>query len=473
MIPTVHSDKNAFVASKPKIQSGQILIQSYVPASSEHAAPYDQVWCKMKTGKAIDKADFGVKSAGGEQSCAVVNKWVWHWVEENVTDAAVADWINSGRQVNFLSDSSLSRGDQWVSSEVTVAMVPGGAVSVRSTALVTAEWVPLLGGNHYCKLLSPAGVVKLMQESLANAYDLNPGSHLDETSAKYEVNLSEGALYASGNSFTVTVNNDPVDIFVPRIAQGEQLIAAILMQGAKVDKSFYSNYAQLLGSYGFIVAIPNHKSLLGNNFTEQKVFNQVWDYLKKANQDAASALYNRLNSSKLIAIGHSFGGSAVLNILQQKCGMPTCVGSYRSPAELSSVVVYGTNTKTPLLGGFSEVKTRSIPLLYLQGERDGKAMYRDTLTTFEQKTVGTPRIMITLTGANHYGICNKNNPDGADADQLRSEIDQSLAVETLARWSGQFLRTHNYRDEEAAAYIYQGQGQERDSRVKVVAKVSP
>ena len=54
------------------------------------------------------------------------------------------------------------------------------------------------------------------------------------------------------------------------------------MQGAMVDKGFYGIFAKQLTTCGFVVAVPNHSSFSGANMTENKVFNDTWEFVKNA-----------------------------------------------------------------------------------------------------------------------------------------------------------------------------------------------
>ena len=46
--------------------------------------------------------------------------------------------------------------------------------------------------------------------------------------------------------------------------------------------------------------------------------------------------------------------------------------------------------------------------------------------------------LLTVEGANHYGITNEDNLI-QDRENIRPTIEQDIAIETIARWSGLFL----------------------------------
>ena len=74
-----------------------------------------------------------------------------------------------------------------------------------------------------------------------------------------------------------------------------------------------------------------------------------------------------------------------------------------------------------------------------QGNNDSIALPERAEKTYEQ-IQSPPKILINVSGVNHYGITNTNNPDGARPDANMGAIAQDVAVETVARWSGLFLR---------------------------------
>jgi hypothetical protein len=120
-------------------------------------------------------------------------------------------------------------------------------------------------------------------------------------------------------------------------------------------------------------------------------------------------------------------------------------------------------------GKFMGVNTRGIPVLYINGDRDGKAIPADTLTTFREKTSGGPKALATVRGANHYGITDINNPPGGDSDPSAPTLPQKQANLSIARLSSMFLRAYLYNDAAARNYISTGEGRD-DSAVSIETK---
>ncbi len=107
--------------------------------------------------------------------------------------------------------------------------------------------------------------------------------------------------------FTTIIARDPADIYFPiRLdinSHRDLLPVALLLQGANVDKSNYSLFANILARYGFIVVVPNHLRKfppipgLGKDILlpEQHQIMNVLDHMKAENSDISSSLFDSID----------------------------------------------------------------------------------------------------------------------------------------------------------------------------------
>jgi hypothetical protein len=77
---------------------------------------------------------------------------------------------------------------------------------------------------------------------------------------------------------------------------------------------------------------------------------------------------------------------------------------------------------------------------------------------------------VKVLGANHYGICDFNNPIGAAEDSNIPFLDQFTGTSVIAKWSGIFLRAHIYGEINWSDYFYKGQGDLEDTNVEIISK---
>ena len=107
----------------------------------------------------------------------------------------------------------------------------------------------------------------------------------------------------------------------------------------------------------------------------------------------------------------------------------------------------------------------------MQGNLDGIATPARAQGTYEQ--IQDPhKALITILGANHYGITNTNNPLGPIPDSSTPTLEQAVAVETVARWSALFLRASVLDDRDAFDYVY-STGDALDENASVISQAEP
>ena len=237
-------------------------------------------------------------------------------------------------------------------------------------------------------------------------------------------------------SQTIAASGDPAEVYYPDpagSAAGYRFPVVVYLQGANVDKQYYSQFAQQLSSYGFIVVTPNHPGL----FTSTMQLIEAFDHLKLEDIDPNSPFYGIVDTSTLVASGHSMGGAAALGSLNNFCLGCAPGEVFVRPAELKAVVVTAGNTGPVVLDN------AGIPTAIVVGDQNNsQEKYYQTYAGLQQ-----PRALIHVHGADHYGMADVSEPPGAVVpDEVDQIIPQSITATRFARWTGLYLRTWLYYD---------------------------
>ncbi len=291
--------------------------------------------------------------------------------------------------------------------------------------------------------------------------------------------FNDTPLFNDVASYTTTIsaNNNLADIYFPNpknLKTGKYSFPiALLLQGALVDKSNYSNYASIIARYGFIVVVPNNERLLsfGKGLAPQtSQLNAVLTQMLAENSNPTSPVKGVINTQKLALIGHSLGGAVGLSAITNLCVPTGCEGSFSRQKELVAGAFFGANLRDAN-DEFIPINNSGIPIALLQGTDDGRALPFRAQATYDN-IKDAPKALISILGANHFGITNTNNPLGAVPDPNNPTIEQNVAVETIARWSGLFLRASVLNDKGAFDYIY-STGDTLDPKVTVISQTKP
>ena len=237
---------------------------------------------------------------------------------------------------------------------------------------------------------------------------------------------------------------DPADVYYPDppdLQTGRYAFPVVLLlQGAKVGRSFYSGVSAGVAAYGFIVVVPDHVS---NNvggpglYAELGEIAAVAAHMRLEAASTSAPVRGVVDTSRMALMGHSYGGASGLSAITSSCFPPVPLCSFQRPPELVGGAFFGTNLATPLLG-VPALDTGGVPVLLVQGDRDGKALPADAQRTYEQ-IQKRPKAIVTLLGANHYGITDVDDPPGADPEVSMQTLDHAQGVASTARVIGLFL----------------------------------
>ncbi|RUT04416.1 hypothetical protein DSM106972_046440 [Dulcicalothrix desertica PCC 7102] len=284
------------------------------------------------------------------------------------------------------------------------------------------------------------------------------------------------SIYNQVKRYTTTIaaDGDLADVYYPVLpnATPDQLPIALMLQGALVDKAEYSNYAEKVASYGFVVVVPNNERTLtinGQSITgflaDQQQVSDVLAQMKLEDANATSPIFEIIDTDKLGLLGHSFGGYAGLAAIQNINDPGVSKGDYTRPPELKAGIFFGTSFQTPPDSGtFPTIDNQNIPVGLIAGTLDSIADFGEVASTYV-KIQDTPKALIAIEGANHYGI---TNTDNLTREPNRPTLDQETATGAIGRWSGLFLRANLLNDQDAFNYVYKTGG-DLDSNVSVIS----
>ena len=290
-------------------------------------------------------------------------------------------------------------------------------------------------------------------------------------------------------STTIPASGDPIDIYLPDASNEniDSLPVALFLQGANVDKSNYSTFANVVASYGFAVVVPNNLRTLEvpgpapeitGFFPELPQVNEVLDYVRGSESPIAEAIA----PEQLVVLGHSFGGAVGLSAVRGSCPFPNCpFGEFNRPDELVGAAFFGTDFLPSAMEGGSGsvplIDNADIPTALILGSNDGISAPAETEATYEQ-IQDPPKALVSIEGTNHFGITNENDPlnPPSTPSQVPAILDepnpqtipQEIAIDTIATWSSLFLRATVLDDRSAFDFVFGGTGDELDSNVSVI-----
>ena len=246
-------------------------------------------------------------------------------------------------------------------------------------------------------------------------------------------------------------SGDPADVYYPDppdLRTGSYTFPVVLLlQGAKVARGFYGGVAAGVARYGFIVVVPDHTS---NNIGGPGLYAELGEIAAASAQmkiealSATAPVRGVVDTTRIALMGHSYGGASGLSGMANACFPPIPLCTFTRPPDLVAGAFYGTNLATPILG-VPALDTGGLPVLVVQGDRDGKALPADAQKTYDQ-IQKRPKAIISLIGANHYGVTDVDNPTGADPEVNAQTLDHAEGVASTARWIGVFFAAFLHGD---------------------------
>ncbi|MCX8044136.1 MAG: hypothetical protein N3B18_08430 [Desulfobacterota bacterium] len=262
----------------------------------------------------------------------------------------------------------------------------------------------------------------------------------------------------------MTTNGDPTDVYYPLGTDNNTALPiALLLQGGRVDKFYYKGFAMHVARYGFIVLVPNHLnsfSIPGFSaeglFAEQQQMYDAIAFMRDENENPASSVFGKVDTNTLVMLGHSYGAACTIEALQNHCEYPLCSGDlFVRPPQLKAVALCGINTKPRGKPGdyaIRPVNNAGMPIAIVNGLLDNNAKAHITRQSYAM-IEDPPKMLVFINGANHYAMCDMNNPPGPSEDPHTPTLRQEVSVETAARWCALFLRAFALDDAAAREYV--------------------
>lgn len=156
-----------FINSKSSLAPWKVHVTSYLPTFAQQGTNYQSLWCKMKKQSVIDKSIDLVRELSGA-SCSDVQQ---HW-EEQIT--VRKPYLKSvAQRVNYETKGHFA-GLTWAPSLVDLKHDNVSSFTVVSQSLMSSDWIPNIGGMHYCKMLSPTGLEQFLDDLYEGNYDRIP-----------------------------------------------------------------------------------------------------------------------------------------------------------------------------------------------------------------------------------------------------------------------------------------------------------
>ncbi|HTW16967.1 MAG TPA: hypothetical protein VMF51_17690 [Nocardioides sp.] len=268
------------------------------------------------------------------------------------------------------------------------------------------------------------------------------------------------------SSYQSKIVNDGTTVYYPSNPTGE-LPVALLLQGGKVHRQYYSQYAAAVASYGFVVVTPTHRRLNffdTNYYTSTSQVGETLGWMATENAAASSPLNGHIDTDTMVLLGHSFGGATGLSITEDKCSIPFCTTlGFNLPDAVKAGSFYGTNNA--ILGIYPAIDNQ-VPVQLVQGQSDGMAEPAQAESSYAKLQHG-PKQIVRVSGANHYGITDVQSPAGAEAEVNSQSLSQAASIEVTARWAALWLRAQ-LGDAAAASYVL-GTGDAADPLVTVTS----
>jgi len=246
---------------------------------------------------------------------------------------------------------------------------------------------------------------------------------------------------------------------------GDDAPIVVMLPGAFVVKERYRWLGASLASHGVATFVVQPEG----DFTTSKDTLTTLAALEELRDDKGSALYRRIDVSRLILAGHSAGCVPQVGLTDvAACPPGFCAPGDETPRALRGLVLIGYHNQGDA-GDDAPMAAVESPWLVLNGTRDGLATPEKVDATIT-RIIDRPLYRIDVVGANHFQMTDYVDPD-VDlqlSKDLQPEVSSREARATAARYIVAF----------ASRYLLEGStvpadlGADGDGRVRTTIKPS-
>lgn len=236
---------------------------------------------------------------------------------------------------------------------------------------------------------------------------------------------------------------------IPRVLKRkleDSFPVGVLLQGALVDKAFYSAYARRIAENGYVVVVPNRERIFGPAppalLTDVHAVTDALEAMIVEDASPASPFYRITDPATSFVIGHSFGGAVAIDAAAGVCMPPFCDparGPFFRPTGLRAAVIYGASQvdcdPDPPASAADctalDRKTDGVAVALIQGTNDGIASPLKADATLPE--LEPPHALVQIPGATHFALCNvAQPPPPVRLEPNASELDQQTAIALVA-----------------------------------------
>lgn len=305
--------------------------------------------------------------------------------------------------------------------------------------------------------------MRIYRPFLASVIALSVGSCTDDPVDLGEVaqGVEVPARWVEASTITLP-NGDVADVYSPVVrapqapAFEDAFPVVVYLQGGLTARGNYRAFGTALAEQGFVVVVPDHLRAFGPPgtppapFTEANVIGAATAAVVALDADPSSPLYHVADPSRVGVAGHSFGGVVTLHTVGGACTPPFCTPPFALPPEVGAVALYGTHN----MAGPSvlDIDTHGVAVALLRGDLDGRVSMAAVESTYG--VLDDARALITVHGANHFGVTDTAAPVGTNPDPSAPTLDQETSTRAIATWTGHWFRDQLGGDHQAHAWLH-------------------